>query len=294
MVGFVVLHYQNIEVTKLCMEYLLKLKGIENNLIVIVDNASPNGSGNDLLEMYTSNEVVKVIINNENLGFAKGNNIGFRYAQEHNCNNIVVMNSDVYITDECFIDKLTEIQEGDSELTVIAPDIVNKDGIHCNPMSIPPINIKGIKKIRRDSRIRYFLYSIPFVNSYLYKRAIKIGDAYFKTNKPNYECLIKDIVPDGSCIIYMNHWCKSEEFAFVPITFMYAEEHILYEYLHSKGYSCAYFPIISVNHMEGQTTKNEYSGYDKKGINKRKKYYQWHIDACNIYIEYKKKISRNG
>ena len=41
MICFVVLHYQNLDVTQKCVNFLLKLNG-ENKHIIIVDNGSPN------------------------------------------------------------------------------------------------------------------------------------------------------------------------------------------------------------------------------------------------------------
>ena len=49
---------------------------IDNNIdtekyhIVIVDNASPNGSGKELEEYYEHSEKVTVLLSEENLGFA--------------------------------------------------------------------------------------------------------------------------------------------------------------------------------------------------------------------------------
>lgn len=51
-IAFVILHYQNIDVTIDCVEHLKKLQEIEKHNIIIVDNASPNESGNVLSDMY--------------------------------------------------------------------------------------------------------------------------------------------------------------------------------------------------------------------------------------------------
>ena len=46
MFGYVILHYQSIEITKKCVDKLLMFS--KTNPIVIVDNCSPNGSGKQL------------------------------------------------------------------------------------------------------------------------------------------------------------------------------------------------------------------------------------------------------
>ena len=48
MTAFVILHYRAIEMTRTCVERIQALEG--NNHIVIVDNASPNGTGRLLEE----------------------------------------------------------------------------------------------------------------------------------------------------------------------------------------------------------------------------------------------------
>jgi GT2 family glycosyltransferase len=78
-IGFVILHYLAKEETINCVSSIKEKVGTEDYLIVIVDNASSNGSGNELLEKYENDSKVKVLINRENLGFAKGMNVGFQY-----------------------------------------------------------------------------------------------------------------------------------------------------------------------------------------------------------------------
>lgn len=51
--------------------------------IVIVDNASANGTGRELQQLYQGAENIYVILNPENLGFARGNNVGFEFAKKH-------------------------------------------------------------------------------------------------------------------------------------------------------------------------------------------------------------------
>ncbi|EMF0409107.1 glycosyltransferase, partial [Enterococcus faecium] len=73
MIGFEVLHYETINETIQCVESILS--NVINPVIVVVDNASSNNSGNELIEKFKSYDNVFVLINEKNLGFAKGNNI---------------------------------------------------------------------------------------------------------------------------------------------------------------------------------------------------------------------------
>ena len=287
MIVFVVLHYQNINVTKECISYLKGIKNIEETKIIIVDNGSPNNSGEELIRLYEDESNIDIVKSQENLGFARGNNLGYLRAKtEYKADIIVVMNSDVFITDKDFISKLMFCYCNNQEVGICAPDILNLNNIHCNPMIIPPISVEGIKKIYKNSFFRYILYSIPLVNRILLSRAAK-KDSISKKDKIGWENARKDIVPDGSCIIFFSEWIKNEDFAFLPVTFMYAEEHILYEYSKSKGYSVLYDPCMQVHHMEGGTTSSLWKNDIKKAIKNKKMNLKWHMDACKIYLKYR-------
>ena len=79
MVCFVILHYMALEETVVCVESILHNVEGEKR-IVVVDNASPNGSVKQLRERYEDEPLVDVIETGKNLGFARGNNFGYRYA----------------------------------------------------------------------------------------------------------------------------------------------------------------------------------------------------------------------
>ena len=292
MICFVVLHYQNLDVTHTCISYLRKLRGILNEHIIIVDNGSPNGTGLSLKREYEEDSVISVIISRENLGFAKGNNLGYDYAKNIlGAELIVVMNSDVYIKDEDFIRKLYSAKNDNKNIAIAAPDIINRQGCHCNPMIIPPISRNSIVKIWRESFIRYILYSVPIINKKLWVRAQK-KEFWEKENRVGWDHDISDIVPDGSCIIYFPNWVRKEEFAFVPITFMYAEEHILYEYLKHNEYESIYLHCLQVFHMEGATTGTLTKSNICEGIKNKKRNLIWHMDACKIYLNYKQRLCK--
>ena len=76
MFGFVVLHYMAYDMTVECVSTLIQHFGDQNIKIVVVDNASSNGSGKMLASKYQDDCRVEVILNPQNEGFARGNNVG--------------------------------------------------------------------------------------------------------------------------------------------------------------------------------------------------------------------------
>lgn len=79
---FVILHYLAIDETYKSVDSIEKKIDTDMYKIVIVDNASPDKSGALLKEHYKNDDHVEVLLNQENLGFARGNNVGFRCAEK--------------------------------------------------------------------------------------------------------------------------------------------------------------------------------------------------------------------
>lgn len=77
--------------------------------LLLVDNGSKNESGKVLKEKYQHENKIHILMQKENLGFAKGNNIGFSYAKEQlKCDYIVLLNNDTFILQEEFFDLIKE------------------------------------------------------------------------------------------------------------------------------------------------------------------------------------------
>ena len=137
---FVILHYLAIDETKRCVEYINKNIDTDMYQIVIVDNNSANGSGKMLQEYYEQQTKVTVLLNEENLGFARGNNVGFLYAKKQwNPRYIVLLNNDVYLLEMELVRKL-DVEYEKSGFAVSGPLIMTADG-KCD---INPIRFDGL------------------------------------------------------------------------------------------------------------------------------------------------------
>ena len=147
MIAFVILHYRAADMTRKCVERIKALEG--DKKIVIVDNASPNGTGQELLDEYTEDSEIKVILNPENSGFAKGNNMGVRWVQENvPADFVVVLNNDVEILQKDFCPKVEAIYRRHS-FDVLGPDIISVfSGIHQNPKSLHGYSLESVRKKR--------------------------------------------------------------------------------------------------------------------------------------------------
>lgn len=79
-VCFIILHHNTLEVTQKCITSILKLEEQDKIAVVIVDNASPDGSGRILADQYGENDRTKIILKETNDGFSVGNNDGCIFA----------------------------------------------------------------------------------------------------------------------------------------------------------------------------------------------------------------------
>lgn len=257
MFGYVILHYQSIEITKKCVDKLLMFS--KNNPIIIVDNCSPNGSVKQLEKMYSKCINITVIINEENQGFAKGNNLGYQYIKrKYSLNYVVVMNNDIMIEDNDFAVIIEQFMEK-NEVDVCGPDMVTLKGNHQNPLQLKPYTSKYLQRRVRADKIKVLLLRTRLFWK-LYENYKKTNKIPIRTKQPTvFDCILH-----GSCIIYGPEYIKREQNAFLPITYMYNEEAILYDYLVHKGYKTGYCSDVTILHMEGVSTSERIENKKKK------------------------------
>lgn len=96
----VILNYLAYWETEKCVASILK-KQMQVKHIVIVDNGSSNDSFQILSGKFIGNKEVTVLRTHRNYGFAKGNNIGIRYAKMVlKAEYVMLLNSDIVIMEE--------------------------------------------------------------------------------------------------------------------------------------------------------------------------------------------------
>jgi GT2 family glycosyltransferase/glycosyltransferase involved in cell wall biosynthesis len=92
--SIVIITYNNLALTRLCIESLLRNTEHANHEIIIVDNASSDGTPAYLRFLADRHAHIRVILNTENKGFAAGNNQGLRAATgEH----LLLLNNDTIV-----------------------------------------------------------------------------------------------------------------------------------------------------------------------------------------------------
>ena len=100
-ISIVILNYNGYKDTLECLASILKMN-YRNIKIVIVDNGSKNDSIKQINLWLAKEKIdpmnVYIITTGENIGFARGNNIGIRHVLENNRSEyILILNNDTVV-----------------------------------------------------------------------------------------------------------------------------------------------------------------------------------------------------
>lgn len=94
-VSVIILTFNNLDLTRACLDSVLKRSDYPNLEVIVVDNASTDDTPAYLEDFGQRHPEVRVVLNSENLGFAAGNNVGLEMATG---DYLVVLNNDTVVT----------------------------------------------------------------------------------------------------------------------------------------------------------------------------------------------------
>lgn len=254
MVCYVVLHYKNTEITRKCVDSLLQIDHDSDLRIIIVDNGSQNGSYEELVAIYKNICQVNVIKNEDNLGFARGNNIGYAFAKENYKPQIIVIcNNDIIFEQKSFEEELKKCYLN-NKFDICGPDIVNIDGFHQNPHRQRLLGLKEIRKKNTNKRIALFLIKLKKYSGGIFRRIDFVEKKLSEKAIETQSEIGTSFVLQGSCIIFGEKYILNENEAFDNRTFLYFEEDLLALKCLKKGYKTHYCKNCQVIHLEGKST----------------------------------------
>lgn len=247
MISFVILHYKNMNDTLECIASIKKMDKKHSYSIIVVDNGSATKEEIDQLR----NEA-EVLALNSNCGFAQGNNAGCKLAiEKYNPDFLAVINNDILIEQNDFIDKIYECYEED-QFDVLGPKILTNGSDSVNPFpaykNLDEIN-KAIDKATKLIKI----YENPILRTLL-KSYLKIKYT-FKDVKhlTNGKEKVINASLHGCALIFSKKYYQKYENVFYPETFLYHEEEFL-DYRKNKDHLLfVYNPKIELFHKEGSS-----------------------------------------
>ena len=316
-IGFVVLNYNLYDETVRCVESIIEHIDSDNYIIIIVDNYSTNGNGRRLSEHYKTSDCVKVIQNESNLGFARGNNAGIKYINNTlgGANYICCLNNDTILDQSNYLKIINSIYENDNSIAVIGVRIydalfmeyeykwrlLNIDEYerlidsyerkHRHPREILSNN-----PIRRKLLRNKMIYDLNFQRRRIEKQAsrrinrtkntkryysnIHESESRIDTVEGDY-----DIVPHGCCIVFTGSFFEKLS-GFDEHTFMYGEEEILFLDVKEHGLNTFKSMDLHIRHIGAESTNAVFS---KSKIRKYKM--EQNIKSRRILVEKMKKYA---
>ena len=96
---------------------------------IVIDNASNDGTIEYIRENFPE---IHLIESKENLGFGRANNIGMRYALDHDCDYVFLLNQDAWVEPDT-LTELVRIAEKYPEYGILSPIHLNADKSSIEP-----------------------------------------------------------------------------------------------------------------------------------------------------------------
>jgi len=119
-VSIIVLNWNGVRDTVECLESLKKIT-YPNYEVIVVDNGSTGDDADVLEERF--GDYIHLIRNDENYGYAGGNNTGMRYALENSAPEyVLLLNNDTTVA-PCFLERMVEVAGGDDGTGIVGPKV---------------------------------------------------------------------------------------------------------------------------------------------------------------------------
>ena len=215
-----------------CLESVIEETSRYQTEIIVVDNASSDGSPQAVIEKFPN---VILIRENRNLGFARGNNIGIRQSKGR---YVALINPDVRLLKGC-IERLCAYMDQHPNVGMVGPKILNSDlTLQATNRKIPTI-------------WNSFCNSLALYR--LFPRSRFFSGQY--TTYSNHEEILKAEVLSG-CFWVVRREALSEVGLLDEDFFMYGEDLDWCKRFHESGWNVIYYPGAQAVHHGGASSSN--------------------------------------
>lgn len=245
--SIIIVNYNTYTLTKQTIDSVLEKKLPFEYEIMLVDNASMDDSMVKLQEDYKDiirEGLLKVTLNDANLGFAKANNIGMRKSKGE---YILLLNSDTYVVEDCLQQCMQYIERYNTEAAIQGENECKIGALGCKVIlpdgtldhackrgfPTPRASLYYFLKLHKRDKVKYGLYDA------LHLDEDEVGEV---------DCLM------GAFMLMPRHVLDQvglldEDF------FMYGEDIDLCYRIKEAGYKIMYYPEASIIHYKGGSSK---------------------------------------
>jgi len=259
--SIIILSFNTKDVTLDCLNSVIKSLNRINYEIILVDNASSDGSSEEVKNQKSNIKNLKLIQNKENIGFARANN---QAAKEARGKYLLFLNSDV-IVDHVKFDELIEYFDSNPTVAVLTVKV------NLTENGIDPASHRGFPTLWRS-----FCYFLG-LERWLAKNRLsaKIFGGYHLLDRDlNQEHEIDS--PSGTFFLVRKNIFDQVK-GFDEDFFMYGEDLDLAYRIKESGYKIIYYPRQSVTHLKYR------SGLKSSDNNVRRNIRKHFYDAMKIF-----------
>ncbi len=260
-ISIIIVNYRTAQLTSDCIESIRKHSAGDNYEIIVVDNASNDGSAEFLQEKFPE---IRVIVAEENLGFGRANNFGVTLAQGK---YVFFLNSDtVFLNDVLgeFHKKYEQLEAEGKEPGIIGALMLND-------------------QMQINSSYGYFQSAADEI-VWVFRRSLKLVDLQkrFKSQTGDFRV---DWVTGADMFM------KKKDFdmltGFDPLFFMYSEEMDLQKRLvkHNKNNYIVSGPLLI--HLEGGSSQKKLTHTKRMMVDRSRFIYRRKHSSFVVYLVYR-------
>jgi len=284
--SIIIVNYNTYNLTKQTIDSIIGEHHDFNYEIILVDNASSDGSINKLQDEFRNiviTQKLRIIMNKDNLGFAKANNIGIKFASGK---YILLLNSDTVLKENC-LEKCIGKIEKDRNIGALGCKVILANGEldHACKRGFPSpkASLYYFLKLYKRNELKYGQYN-----------ALHLGE----DDIGEVDCLTGAFMLMPK-LIFDKVGGLDEDF------FMYGEDIDLCYKIKELGYKILYYPEAQIIHYKGGSSKKKrskviYDFHQAMWIFYKKHYYKKYNFAVTflvfigIWLKYLVQIIKNS
>jgi len=244
--SIIIINFNTKKITSDCLKSIVKMtKGIDYEIIV-VDNASKDGSVQMLESLRKKIPNLKLINNRENKGFGPGNNQGLRIAKG---NYILLLNTDTIIHDNV-LSEITSWMDANPDAGIVTCALKNRDG-----------SLQGtggyFPTLTRVFSWMFFIEDIPLLDSLIKPFHPVHGQSPFYKGISFFQNKHQQDWITGAFMLMRSEVVKQVGY-FDEDYFMYTEEVDYCYRTKKKEWKVWYLPTWSITHLGGASSTSEF------------------------------------
>lgn len=272
----IIINFNTENITSECLDSILKNTKNLNYEIIVIDNASNDGSYQKLTQKYAKYKVLSFIKNKNNLGFSKANNIGCANAKGK---YLLFLNSDTQIYGN-ILKEMTDWMRKNKKTAVATCALKNKDGSLQGSGGYFPTLLKVFSWM-------FFIEDIPFLDKLIKPfHPVHAKSPFYKGLNQFKKIRNQDWVTGAFFLTKKDVFEKAGRFD--EDYFMYTEEVDLCYRIKQLGFNVMYLPEWEIVHLGGASSTKEFpilSEYKGVKMFYRKNMTNWQYPFLRLFLK---------